>query len=84
MEKIIIYNVADARKIITMAANMRIKSIVIDNTKLSDTLENVLAYGIRNNNLNVDYKAVMTKTNKSWTLNKILYHMEIEKKNERR
>ena len=44
MEKIIIYNVADARKIITMAANMRIKSIVIDNTKLSDTLENVLAY----------------------------------------
>ena len=35
MEKIIIYNVADARKIITMAANMRIKSIVIDNTKLS-------------------------------------------------
>lgn len=25
MEKIIIYNVADARKIITMAANMRIK-----------------------------------------------------------
>lgn len=39
MEKIIIYNVADARKIITMAANMRIKSIVIDNTKLSDTLE---------------------------------------------
>ena len=98
---------------------MRIKSIVIDNTKLSDTLENVLAYsqdyrtddimpfinkdksivifcdvtqkhldkllfGIRNNNLNVDYKAVMTKTNKLWTLNKILYHMEIEKKNERR
>ena len=44
MEKIIIYNIADARKIITMAANMRIKSIVIDNTKLSDTLENVLAY----------------------------------------
>lgn len=44
MEKIIIYNVADARKIITMAANMQIKSIVIDNTKLSDTLENVLAY----------------------------------------
>ena len=41
-------------------------------------------FGIRNNNLNVDYKAVMTKTNKSWTLNKILYHMEIEKKNERR
>lgn len=50
MEKIIIYNVADARKIITMAANMRIKSIVIDNTKLSDTLENVLAYsrGLQN------------------------------------
>ena len=38
MEKIIIYNVADARKIITMAANMRIKSIVIDNTKLSLSL----------------------------------------------
>ena len=27
-----------------MAANMRIRSLVIDDTKLSDTLENVLAY----------------------------------------
>ena len=40
MEKIIIYNVADARKIITMAANMRIKSIVIDNTMLLSLLIN--------------------------------------------
>ena len=42
------------------------------------------AIKLRTHNLNVDYKAVMTKTNKLWTLNKILYHMEIEKKNERR
>ena len=83
MEKIIIYNVADARKIITMAANMRIKSIVIFCDVTQKHLDKLL-FGIRNNNLNVDYKAVMTKTNKSWTLNKILYHMEIEKKNERR
>ena len=83
MEKIIIYNVADARKIITMAANMRIKSIVIFCDVTQKHLDKLL-FGIRNNNLNVDYKAVMTKTNRSWTLNKILYHMEIEKKNERR
>ena len=96
MEKIIIYNVADARKIITMAANMRIKSIVIDNTKLSDTLENVLAYSqdYRTDDImpfiNKDKSIVIfcdvtqKHLDKSWTLNKILYHMEIEKKNERR
>lgn len=55
------------------------KSIVIFCDVTQKHLDKLL-FGIRNNNLNVDYKAVMTKTNKSWTLNKILYHMEIEKK----
>lgn len=42
MEKIVIYNVGHTKDIIQCAANMRIKSIVISDDRLSDTLSDIL------------------------------------------
>lgn len=42
MEKIVIYNVKHVKDIIKCAANMRIKSIVLSDDMLSDTLGDIL------------------------------------------
>ena len=41
MEKIVIYNVKHVKDIIKCAANMRIKSIVLSDDMLSDTLGDI-------------------------------------------
>ena len=42
MEKIVLYNVEHAENIIKSAANMRIRSVMLDDGKLSSTLKDVL------------------------------------------
>ena len=94
MEKIVIYNVKHVKDIIKCAANMRIKSIVLSDDMLSDTLGDIfvsvifcdvtdkhmdkLLFEMRTGNSEVDYKAVKTKTNSQWTITRILAQMEKE------
>ena len=46
MEKIVIYNVKHVKDIIKCAANMRIKSIVLSDDMLSDTLGDIFVSAV--------------------------------------
>lgn len=113
MEKIILFNVKDAKKINKMASQMKIKIYEVNPMECGGTLQDIvdgkkiqtvqstisqakglmlmcdvtqkhmdkLLFAIKRDNLDVGYKAILTKTNAKWSLAQMLLHMEMEEKN---
>lgn len=112
MEKIILFDVKDAKKINKIASQMRIKVYEVNPMECGGTLQDIvdgkkietisstiapskglmlmcdvtqkhmdkLLFAVKRDNLNVGYKAILTKTNAKWSLAQMLLHMEMEEK----
>lgn len=114
MEKIILFNVKDAKKINKIASQMKIKVYEINPMECGGTLQDIVdgkkietapstiapskglmlmcdvtqkhmdrvLFAVKRDNLDVGYKAILTKTNAKWSLAQMLLHMEMEEKNQ--
>ncbi|MCI8427063.1 MAG: DUF3783 domain-containing protein [Lachnospira sp.] len=112
MEKIILFDVKDAKKINKIASQMRIKVYEVNPMECGGTLQDIvdgkkiqtisstivpskglmlmcdvtqkhmdkLLFAVKRDNLDVGYKAILTKTNAKWSLAQMLLHMEMEEK----
>ena len=112
MEKIILFNVKDAKKINKIASQMRIKVYEVNPMECGGTLQDIvdgkkietisstivpskglmlmcdvtqkhmdkLLFAVKRDNLDVGYKAILTKNNAKWSLAQMLLHMEMEEK----
>ncbi len=70
---------ADVSRSGGLSDGSRSTSSLILMCNLTDKHVDKMLAKLRENNVTVDYKAVLTKTNENWSLNKMMIHMELEK-----
>ena len=96
MEKLLLYKVRQNAEITKIASQMRIKTMEIEPSQLNQTIQslaegrpsllaapiagNAPQESVRQRQITTDYKAVLTPTNKDWTVMRLLLELGHEKR----
>ena len=76
-----LHDIVDGKKIETISSTIAPSKGLMLMCDVTQKHMDKLLFAVKRDNLDVGYKAILTKTNAKWSLAQMLLHMEMEEKN---